>query len=74
MSPLNPEDWNIPFMVVTEPTFQPEMSALKEPRLRNKFAMVVTAETSHVPMAGLHIPVGEVPRHLFTADHSVESV
>ena len=54
-------------MSVTLPTFHAEISVLKEVFPLNKFDMSVTAETSHVPMAGEHAPIGEAARQVFTA-------
>ena len=54
-------------MSVTLPTSHAEISVLKEVFPLNKFDMSVTAETSHVPMAGEHVPIGEAARQVFTA-------
>ena len=54
-------------MSVTLPTSHAEISVLKEVFPLNKLDMSVTAETSHVPMAGEHAPIGEAARQVFTA-------
>ena len=54
-------------MSVTLPTSHAEISVLKEVFPLNKLDMSVTAETSHVPMAGEHVPIGEAARQVFTA-------
>ena len=54
-------------MVVTLDTSHERMSALNDALPENKYAMSVMAETSHVPMAGVHTPIGEAVRHVLIA-------